>query len=653
MENIFLSVLNMSLTASFIIVVIMLVRLPLKKAPKIISYALWAVAGFRLVFPFTLESVFSLLPFKAAPIPRDIAMQAVPRIDSGITIIDNVVSASLPAAVPYASVNPLQIWTFIGSCVWLFGIVAMLIYSFVSIVWLKRRLRDAALIEGNLYEAYNLKTPFVIGLFKPKIYIPAGLNDEERRYIILHEQTHIRRHDHAVKLFAYFVLCLHWFNPLAWVAFILMGADMEMSCDERVIKELGGDIKSAYSLSLVRVAAGRKILNGSPLAFGEGGMKERIKNVLNFRKPSRVIITLAVALVAVLSVGFAVNRASDNSIDESKLLTKLGYSKEFVLNVIDHRTVFSEDNEHISQIIKSLPLQADRKYISFSLEDGQAKEINIVYEYDENTSYRGGNGLDPFPETVRENNALLLFSTVEGLEKVNFLHYDGSQALNRIDSYTMQDLTGRFGEIVPLDMDFAELYNSLVVNIQLSEFYFAHYSRIYLGTDFEAVSYRNGEPNEVEQQSDGSTLWIYGEPGKSYEFPPSDNWGIDNPGYTALYFFNNPLAEKNDNLTGLYATMFFESDGENFDDLTSYLGYPTTNRDMGSGNKYIAYSLREGQRRNAYFILHNNKVIAQGVMYGNGYEILNFANIPDLAAMQFEVDLGEYRRRRDSGCDLV
>ncbi|WP_349947956.1 M56 family metallopeptidase [Lacrimispora sp. BS-2] len=314
MERIFLSVLNMSLTASFVIAAIILARLLLKKAPKIISYALWAVAGFRLVFPFTLEGVFSLLPFNSKPIPQDIATQAVPRIDSGITVIDNAISAALPAATPVTSINPLQIWIFIGTCIWLFGIAVMLIYSFVSIVVIKRSLCGATLIEGNLYEADNLKTPLVIGLFKPKIYIPAGLTNEEQRYIVLHEQTHIRRHDHAVKMFAYLVLCLHWFNPLVWAAFVLMSADMEMSCDESVIRKLGGEIKSAYSLSLVRVAAERKILNGGPLAFGEGGMKERIKNVLNFKKPSKIIITLAIMLVTVLSLGFAVNRTAEESI---------------------------------------------------------------------------------------------------------------------------------------------------------------------------------------------------------------------------------------------------------------------------------------------------------------------------------------------------
>ena len=316
MKDMFISVLNMSLTASYVIAAIMLARLFLKKAPKIISYALWAVAGFRLVFPFSFESVFSLIPFKSAPIPADITMQPIPRVDSGISIVDNVVSQVLPAATPVASVNPLQICLTVGSYLWLSGIAVMQIYSVVSIILLKRRLNGAALIEGNIYESDNLKTPFVLGLFRPRIYIPTGLSEEEKRYIILHERTHIRRCDHIVKLFAYFVLCLHWFNPLAWAAFVLLSTDMEMSCDECVLKEMGGDIKKAYSTSLLSLATGQRLINGSPLAFGEGNIKGRIKNVLNFKKPAAWVITVSVLLVAVLSIGFAANKsAPDNSSD--------------------------------------------------------------------------------------------------------------------------------------------------------------------------------------------------------------------------------------------------------------------------------------------------------------------------------------------------
>lgn len=314
MDRLFLTILNMSLTGAFVIAAICLARFPLKKAPKIISYCLWAVAGFRLVFPFSIESMFSLIPFKAQTIPPDIAMQSIPRIDSGIPFVNHAVSRILPAATPAASVNPLQIWTTIGAFVWLVGVAVMLIYGVASFAILKRNMSEAAHMKANVYEAKNIKSPFVLGVFKPKIYLPIGLSGQERSYILLHEQTHIRRRDHIVKFAAYFILCLHWFNPLVWVAFLLMGVDMELSCDERVLKEIGGEIKKDYSLSLLSLATERRIVGGSPLAFGEDGVKGRIKNVLNFKEPSRVIIVAAVALVAVLSVGLAVDRATDGSI---------------------------------------------------------------------------------------------------------------------------------------------------------------------------------------------------------------------------------------------------------------------------------------------------------------------------------------------------
>jgi beta-lactamase regulating signal transducer with metallopeptidase domain len=306
MDKLFQAVLNMSVTGAFVIAVIILARIPLKKAPKTISYCLWAVAGFRLVCPFTLEGVFSLIPRDLPEITAPVRQYYVTRPPVGTHERIDFMLAAHPAGTP--------IWTVYDALaiVWLAGIAAMSVYGAVSIVLLRRGLRGAALAEDGAYEVETLKTPFVIGLFRPRIYIPSGLTGEERRYIVLHERTHIRRGDHIVKMFSWFVLCLHWFNPLVWAAFLLMGTDMEMSCDERVMKELGGNIKHDYSLSLVRMAAGRRILNGSPPAFGEGGVKERVKNILNFKKPSRIIIVAAVALAAALMVGLAVNGGASN-----------------------------------------------------------------------------------------------------------------------------------------------------------------------------------------------------------------------------------------------------------------------------------------------------------------------------------------------------
>jgi murein DD-endopeptidase MepM/ murein hydrolase activator NlpD len=318
MDKLFLSILNMSLTGAFIITAICLARLPLKKAPKIISYCLWAVAGFRLVFPFSVESVFSLIPFKAQTIPPEILTQPLPPIDSGATIADNIINGALPAPLLEAAINPWQIGATIAMFIWLAGIAVMLVYCMVSFVALKRQLQKSANLETNIYEAENIKSPLVLGIFAPKIYIPAGLSTQEREYVILHEQTHIGRRDHIVKLAAYLVLCLHWFNPFAWMAFRLMNVDMEMSCDERVLRKVGGDTKWDYSLLLLSLASDKRIFGGTSLAFGGGGIKERIKNVLNFKKPSRVIVIAAVALVLALSVGFAVNKAEKEPLIETE-----------------------------------------------------------------------------------------------------------------------------------------------------------------------------------------------------------------------------------------------------------------------------------------------------------------------------------------------
>ena len=301
LEKIFLQILNMSFTASFVIMLVLIARLLLKRSPKVLSYALWGVVLFRLICPFSFESVFSLLPAKINPISQDIVYAPIPTIDTGIPAINHTVNQLLPAATPTASINPLQIWVFIGTMVWLLGMAILLIYSIVSLVKLQMRLKNAVHEKDNIYLAEHLDTPFVMGIIRPKIYLPASLTEREKRYILLHEQMHIRRFDHVMKIVSFFVLCLHWFNPLVWIAFFISGKDMEMSCDEAVIKQLGNDVKKEYSSSLLTLATGRRIIGGSPLAFGEGDTKVRIKNVLNYKKPAFwMVIVAAVAVICVI-----------------------------------------------------------------------------------------------------------------------------------------------------------------------------------------------------------------------------------------------------------------------------------------------------------------------------------------------------------------
>lgn len=307
LDRIFLQILNMSFTASLVIIIVLIARVILRKSPKSISFALWGVVLFRLIIPFSFESVISVLPIKSSPITQDIIYMAKPKIDTGITIINNTVNASLPAATPNASINPLQIWIFIGRIVWLTGITVLLIYSIFTLSRLYKKLKIAVHDNNNVYIMKGLETAFIMGFMHPKIYLPEGLSADEKKYITLHEETHIKRYDHITKLLFFSALCLHWFNPLVWLAFSLSNRDMEMSCDEAVIKKLGDGIKKEYSSSLLSLATGKRIINGTLLAFGEGDTKDRIKNVLNYKKPRFWIVAVSLAAVIYLSIGLLSN----------------------------------------------------------------------------------------------------------------------------------------------------------------------------------------------------------------------------------------------------------------------------------------------------------------------------------------------------------
>lgn len=306
-DDLFLQILNMSFTGGIVILFVLAVRLPLKKAPKIYSYVLWSVVLFRLICPFSFESVLSLLPTKAAPISQGIVYMAQPEINTGISPLNNFVNAALPPATPYASANPLQIWVFIGCLIWCAGMALLFAYSMITLLKLKKRLRNSVHCKDNIYVSGGIDAAFVMGIFQPKIYLPLMLSEQEKEYILLHEQTHISRFDHVLKIISFLVLCVHWFNPLVWLAFFLSAKDMEMSCDEAVIKKLGNDVKKDYSSSLLTLAAGRRIIGGTPLTFSEGDTKGRIKNVLNYKKPSLWALVLAMVVVIVMGIGLLAN----------------------------------------------------------------------------------------------------------------------------------------------------------------------------------------------------------------------------------------------------------------------------------------------------------------------------------------------------------
>ena len=307
----FLLVLNMSLTACVVIAAVLLARVLLKKAPKIFSYALWAVVLFRLLCPVSFPLPVSLLgvlqnePAKEGRmeyIAEDIEYWEKPEVKLPVPGLAEAVNERLPIGTPAASVNPIQVYLIIGAYLWLLGVLSMGVYTVISLVRLRRRLKDTVHEKENIYRIKGNGSPFVYGLFRPKIYLPEKLAGEEEQYILLHEQIHIKRGDAVFRLLSHLALGIHWFNPLVWAAFTLSGRDMEMSCDEAVIRRLGDKVKQEYSTSLLNVSSGRQIVKGIPLAFGESDTGGRIKNVLRYKKPA----ALLAAGVAVLSVVMAV-----------------------------------------------------------------------------------------------------------------------------------------------------------------------------------------------------------------------------------------------------------------------------------------------------------------------------------------------------------
>lgn len=310
MEQLFISVLNMSLTAGITILVVLIIRLMLKRAPKIFSYALWAVVLFRLLCPFSFSSAVSLLGFLRAPnveqgkieyIPENIGLMEQPAVNLPVSAVENAVNDSMPAPGIGDSVNPMQIVTLVGAYIWLIGIAIMLVYGVAAYLRLRSRLKTAVHERDNIFYSSDIPTPFVCGIFVPRIYLPATLGDEEKQYILLHEQLHIKRGDHILRIVSFLALCLHWFNPLVWLAFFTSGKDMEMSCDEAVVSKIGSGVKKEYSASLLALASGRKIVPGIPLAFGEGETGSRIKNILKYKKPAK-IAAAAIAVVCILAV---------------------------------------------------------------------------------------------------------------------------------------------------------------------------------------------------------------------------------------------------------------------------------------------------------------------------------------------------------------
>ncbi len=329
MEVVFLRLLNMSITASYLALAVVILRLLLKKAPKWISCALWALVALRLLLPVSLESIFSLIP-SAEPIPQQIVTVA-PTIQTGIPVVDQTVNPILQNSAspqPGDSVNPMQVVVFIASSVWLAGAAVILVYAAVSYLRLHRRVRESIETEKGIRICDRIAAPFILGVFCPVIYLPSGMDQEDARYVIAHEKAHLQRRDHWWKPLGFALLSVYWFNPVFWVAYVLLCRDIELACDEKVIRQMGEESKKPYSQALLNCSVPRKMIAACPLAFGEVGVKGRIKSVLNYKKPAFWIILVAIIAGIVVAVCFLTNpKAEPSKVAEKETQVWVGVSE--------------------------------------------------------------------------------------------------------------------------------------------------------------------------------------------------------------------------------------------------------------------------------------------------------------------------------------
>ncbi len=375
----------MSISASWIVLAILLLRVLLKKAPKWIMVILWGIVGIRLICPFSIESVMSLIP-SAETISPAIMMDRTPEINTGFPGFNNVVNPVISGSLapdPVASANPLQIWIPLLGVVWIMGIILMLAYTVVSYWCVKRKIGTAVLLRDNIFQSERVVSPFVLGIIKPKIYVPFHMNERDMSHVIAHEQAHIRRKDHWWKPLGFLLLIIHWFNPLMWLGYVLLCRDIELACDEKVIKDLNTDQKADYSQALLTCSVNRRMIAACPLAFGEVGVKDRVKSVLNYKKPSFWIVVVGIVVSVAIAVCFLTNPASNRLKNIEKLT--LNYVTEVPISVFisdgeTYKAVGVVDKELLKELAN---IKISRKEISLSRGEDRDVSHTLVLQSEE------------------------------------------------------------------------------------------------------------------------------------------------------------------------------------------------------------------------------------------------------------------------------
>ena len=330
MTELFLDIVNMSISAGWLVLAVLALRLILKKAPKWVNVLLWGIVAVRLIFPFSIESALSLIP-STETISPEIMMDWTPEISTGIEPLDQVVNPVISTSFApqgMASANPLQILIPVAANLWLLGVLILLAYTAISYLTLRHKLRTAVILRDNIFQCETVSSPFVLGILKPKIYLPYTMDGNNLDHVVAHEKAHIKRKDHWWKPLGFLLLTVYWFNPLMWVAYILLCRDIELACDEKVIAELGNEQRADYTYALVACAVNRRMITACPLAFGEVGVKDRVKSIMNYRKPTFWIVVTALVVCVAVAVCFLTDPAGTSltkwTIDEVDMSDTLG-----------------------------------------------------------------------------------------------------------------------------------------------------------------------------------------------------------------------------------------------------------------------------------------------------------------------------------------
>ena len=330
MNEFFLKIINMSISASWLIFAVLILRLVLKKAPKWVNVLLWGIVAIRLICPFSFESALSLIP-SAETFPKKIISGPSFDVQSGITPVDNRINDYLGdryfegVTVPANNGNTIMT---ILTIVWTIGILLLVAYTVISYWRLHREIDTAVRYKDNIFQSENVSSPFVLGLIKPRIYLPFKLDGQDMEHVVAHEQAHIRRKDHWWKPLGFLLLTIHWFNPLMWLAYVLLCRDIELACDEKVIKGLSNEQRADYTQALVTCSVNRRMIAACPLTFGEVGVKERVKSVMNYKKPAFWVIIIAVIVCVGVAVCFLTNPKQDRY--TLRIVVPTGSQEEFV-----------------------------------------------------------------------------------------------------------------------------------------------------------------------------------------------------------------------------------------------------------------------------------------------------------------------------------